>query len=149
MIKHAGIGRLPADNMPQEMAPHQIRHHGQLGLLRAGETGGLPFAVQMERELMKRQDMHVEQGKLLLDAQKLFQSVFERIGRNDDGKGGKLIGGFKRPDFFGKCCFEIRMVAPCDDPEQRKPLRCPRGCSKWHSTRPQGARTPERTLLGT
>lgn len=71
---------------------------------------------------MKREDMHVEQGELLFDAQKLFQSAFERIGGNDDGERCERISGFKRPDFFDQCCFEIRVVTPCDNFEQKKPL---------------------------
>lgn len=71
---------------------------------------------------MKREDMHVEQGELLFDAQKLFQSAFERIGGNDDGERCERISGFKRPDFFDQGLLKIGMVTPCDDFEQKKPL---------------------------
>ena len=61
--------------------------------------------------------MHVEQGELLLDAQKLFQSVLERIGGNDDGERCERISGFKRPDFFDQGLLKIGMVVSGDDLE--------------------------------
>jgi hypothetical protein len=57
---------------------------------------------EMQRELVKREDVHIEQRELLLDAQEPFQTVTERLGGNDDGERRERIDGFELPDFLNQ-----------------------------------------------
>ena len=110
-------GKLAPRDAAQKPFEKQVRHH----LKRPGRFSGillsLPFVVELQCQLMKREELDIEQGELALDAQELFDPALERNGRNDDGQGNKRISGFQRLDFFDKCCFEIRMVATGDDLE--------------------------------
>ena len=57
---------------------------------------------EMQRKLVKREDVHVEQRELLLDAQEPFQSATERLGGDDDGERRERIDGFDLPDFLNQ-----------------------------------------------
>ncbi|MEK7267988.1 MAG: hypothetical protein AAB093_01160, partial [Nitrospirota bacterium] len=87
----------------------------KMTLIRAAQR--VLFVIEMQRELVKREDAHIEQRELLLDAQEPFHTVTERIGGNDNSERSERIGGFELPDLLNQGELKVGVERTGDNAE--------------------------------
>src|SRR5574338_153006 len=90
--------------------------------LQAAEVERLTLAQQAQGKLMEGQNMNLDQGKALSQAQQAFQVIAQRVRWHDDGKRSERVGRFQPAEIRDKGGFKMGMKRSCDY-AKHQPLR--------------------------
>jgi len=115
-LDEAGPGRKISGQPAQEEVNQLLKKKLRTNPLRSPNPG---FFQQPNGELMKSQDMDIEQRQAMLDAEEPFEAAAQGAGRNDDGKRRQWIGCPELLNFTDESLFEVGMEGTGDDPKHR------------------------------
>jgi hypothetical protein len=92
--------------------------------LQTSEVEWVPLAQQTQCQLVEGQNMDIDQGKALFQAQQAFQVIAQRFRRNDDCQWSKRLARFQPAEIGDKGGFKIWMERSCDNAKHQPQKEC-------------------------